>query len=489
VATVAPGTSGGEVMLTLTARDQAGHTSTALAGALAILEPPGGSVPATLPAGPAWGTNQWIDHWQATSGVPWQYVYQYITYSWYTDGWGGNFVGRFVQQAWDEGYIPVISVYLMLGVPPECGESATCYAGKLQNSATVSNYLAAIAEAAGQANGSQPVIFQLEPDFYGFMQQKNYADGQSEPDSPANYPVALNISGYPNDLRGFGQRVVDVIHQTAPNALVAPHASMWATNRDPNSVPAAEVAGLAQSTAAFMGVMGGAEADLYFVEWSDRDSGCDHPTECNPPRPWWDISNRTLPRPSRAVLWANALSAASGKRLILWQVPSGNMGLDDTCQHYRDNRPDYAFSHPRDLAEAGIIATLFGGGAGCSTQSNTDGGFIQAQGDLAYALPAAPGGLSSGAASGATVPLHWAENSEPDLWGYRLSYQPVGGGATTTVDVGIGNAASLLLPSAGQWQVTVAAYDAMGQVGPVSSPVIVTTLSGAERVYLPVVLK
>jgi hypothetical protein len=57
------------------------------------------------------------------------------------------------------------------------------------------------------------------------------------------------------------------------------------------------------------------------------------------------------------------------------------------------------------------------------------------------------------------------------------------------VDVGIGNAANLLLPSAGQWQVTVAAYDTLGQVGPASAPVIVTTLSDAERVYLPVVLK
>ena len=85
--------------------------------------------------------------------------------------------------------------------------------------------------------------------------------------------------------------------------------------------------------------------------------------------------------------------------------------------------------------------------------------------------------------------LHWTENSEPDLWGYRVSYQPVGGGTTTTVDVGISNAASLLLPTAGQWQITVAAYDAMGQVGPASSPIMVTTSSDAEQTFLPVVLK
>lgn len=489
VVTAAVGTPASEVMLTLTARDQASHTTVASAGALVILATPGGSVPAALPSGPTWGTNQWGDHWQANSGVPWQYVYQYITYNWYTDGWGGNFVGRFAQQAWDEGYVPVITVYLILGLPPECGEGAACYAGKLQNATAVSNYLAAIAEAASQASGSQPVIFHLEPDFYGFMQTGNYQNGVPQPDNPANYPVALNISGYSNDLSGFGRRVVDVIHQTAPNALVAPHASVWATNTDANAVPVTEVTGMAQSTAAFVGAMGGAQADLYFVEWSDRDSGCDDLPECTPQRPWWDTTNQMLPRPTRWVLWANALSAASGKRLILWQVPSGNMSLDNTCLHYQDNRPAYAFSHVRDLVESGVAAVLFGGGASCSTEPSTDGGFIQAQGAIAYDLPAAPDSLVGGTPTGPIVPLHWAENSEPDLWGYQVSYQPVGGGATTTVDVGIGNATSLLLPVAGQWQVTVAAYDAMGQVGPASSPIIVTTSSDAEQIFLPVVLK
>ncbi len=490
VVTAAVGTPASEIMLTLTARDQAGHTSTTSAGALVILASPGGSVPAALPSGPAWGTNQWGDHWQANSGVPWQYVYQYITYSWYTEGWGGNFVGRFAQQAWDEGYIPVVTVYLMLGLPPECGEGAACYADKLQDVTAVSNYLAAIAEAASQASGSQPVIFHLEPDFYGFMQDGNYQnDGVPQPDSPANYPVALNISGYSNNLSGFGQRVVDVIHQTAPNALVAPHASVWSTGKDTNTIPATEVAGMAQSTAAFIEAMGGAKADLYFVEWSDRDSGCDDLPECNPPRPWWDTTNQSLPRPTRWVLWANALSAASGKRLILWQVPSGNMSLNNTCLHYQDNRPAYAFSHGRDLVESGVAAVLFGGGASCSTQPSTDGGFIQAQGAIAYDLPAAPAGLVADAPTGPIVRLHWIENSEPDLWGYRVSYQPVGGGTITTVDVGIGNAASLLLPTAGQWLVKVAAYDAMGQVGPASSPITVTTSSDAEQMFLPVVLK
>ncbi len=489
--TVVPATSPGEYTLVVTAHDQAGHSATLSLGAFVALSAPGGAAPGVLPARPAWGTNEWSEtpgqDWQVNSGVPWDYVYQYITYGW--EGWGANFVSRFANEAWDKDYIPVISVYLLLGVPPDCGESAACYASKLQNATTVSNYLASLARAAQQASGSDPVIFHLEPDFYGFMQQYNYSQGVAQPDSPGNYPVALNLPGYPNTLAGFGRRLVDLIHQSAPNALVAPHASMWATNIDPNNVPANQVASLAQRTATFINAMGGVQADLFFVEWSDRDSGCTDLPQCQPPRPWWDDTNRTLPRPSRALLWANAVSAAAGKRLILWQVPAGNMDLNDTCNQYRDNRPAYAFSHPRDLYEAGVIAALFGAGATCLTSPSTDGGFIQTQGDIAYDPPSAPTGLSAGPATGPFVPLRWNENSEPDRWGYRLTYGPVGGGTPVSRDIGPANATALLLPTAGQWRITVAAYDAMGQLSPASSAVIVTTAVDAPAVYLPLIIK
>ena len=491
VFTVAPGTPRGEYTLVVTAHDQANHSASQQLGAFVALGVPGGNESSVLPARPAWGTNEWSEtagqDWQVNSGVPWDYVYQYITYGW--EGWGDNFVNRFVTQAWNKHYIPVISVYLMLGVPDACGEGAVCYASKLQNATTVSAYLASLQRAAQEANGAQPVIFHLEPDFYGYMQQYNYSQGVAQPDSPANYPVALNISGYPNNLAGFGQRLVDVIHQAAPNALVAPHASMWATNTEPNNVPADQVASLAQRTAAFMNAMGGTQADLFFVEWSDRDSGCTDLPQCQPPRAWWDDTNRTLPRVSRALLWENALSAAAGKRLILWQVPAGNMSLNDTCDHYRDNRPAYAFRHPRDLYDTGVIAILFGAGAECLTSPSTDGGFIQGQGDIAYDPPAAPTGLSAGASIGPTAPLRWNENTEPDMWGYRITYVPVGGGTPFSMNVGPANSTVLLIPTAGQWQVTVAAYDTMGNLSPASDAVVVTTMVDAQAIYLPLIVK
>jgi len=123
------------------------------------------------------------------------------------------------------------------------------------------------------------------------------------------------------------------------------------------------------------------------------------------------------------------------------------------------------------------------------TQPSTDGGFIQGQSDIAYDAPAAPTGLSAGAPVGPSVPLRWNENSEPDLWGYRITYVPTGGGTPRGRNIGPANSTVLLIPTAGQWQVSVAAYDAMGNLGPAGSPVGVTTTVDAPAVYLPVITR
>jgi hypothetical protein len=302
------------------------------------------------------------------------------------------------------------------------------------------------------------------------------------PDDPASISVALNKGGYANNLAGFGRYVVDMIHTTAPNALVAPMASMWATGSDPQSVSAPQSVQMAQRTAAFIDAMGGAQADLLVVEWSDRDAGSGL-------RPWWDDSDQETPRPTRAILWENALSQAAQKRLLLWQVPVGNMALDNTCEHFQDNRAAYAFTHPRDLFDAGVVGVLFGGAATCMTEVWTDGGFVAAQGAITYADPAAPGGLAIIGSAGPTVALRWDDNDEPDLWGYRLLYRRNPGGAQHAVEVGMRNAYTLLLPLSGDWELRVAAIDAMGNVSLPSPPVVATITVDAKSINLPMVAR
>jgi len=256
-------------------------------------------------------------------------------------------------------------------------------------------------------------------------------------------------------------------------------ASLWAVPPDPHYSTDEQAIQNAGQVAAFIDAMGGAQADLLIVEWSDRDAGSGL-------RPWWDDQDQNPPRPTRALLWENALSHASDKRLLLWQMPVGNMSLNNTCDHYQDNRAAYLFNHPRDLFDVGVIGVLFGGGATCMTQVTTDGGFVAAQGTIAYADPIAPAGLQAGSVVGSLVDLHWSENSEPDLWGYRVVFQDQGG-VQVDIPVGRANAYTLLLPFAGTWQIRLAAVDAMGNRSPLSAPVTANSGVDAARVYLPIV--
>lgn len=198
-----------------------------------------------------------------------------------------------------------------------------------------------------------------------------------------------------------------------------------------------------------------------------------------------DDTNRNVPRPTRAVLWENALSAAAGKRLMLWQVPAGNINLNNTCDHYQDNRAAYLFNHPRDAYDSGVIAVMFGGGATCMTSPATDGGFIAGQGAIAYNAPGTPTGLEVLGNSGASVVLRWNENTEPDLFGYRLRYQQ-NGGAISTIDLSRANSTTIVLPNAGIWQISIAALDAMGRASAYSPPVSASTTQSAARVLVPI---
>jgi len=485
--TVSTSTPASERRLLLTAEDLEGHQNFRGIGTIYVITPPGGETPSVLPQQISYGTNTWSftpgEDWQVNSNIPWNYVYQRITWGWESLEIN-NFVSQFVQQAWAKNYIPLVTVYMMRGVPPDCGEGGECYAQKLQNAATVQDYLDSLERVASEARGTKPVIIQLEPDFYGFMQQLSNLDNRPPgivPNDPSTFPVALNKIGYPDNLAGFGRYMVDLIHNTASNALVAPSASEWATNSDPQSVTYISAIDMAKKTAVFIDQMGGSQADLLVVGWSDRDAGSGL-------RPWWDETDYETPRPTRAILWDNTLSKTSGKYLILWQVPVGNMSQDNTCGHYQDNRAKYVFDHPRDLFDAGIIGVLFGGGTDCMTQVYTDGGFVAQQAKIAYATPSTPDGFEASVPDGPYISLNWNETTDPDLWKYKVEYRLLPDGSTITRNVGRKNNDVLRLLFSGLWEIQLVAVDAMGNQSTPTSPITVDIVIPG-MIYLPAILQ
>ena len=109
--------AGREIELYLRAMDRDGNSATRYLGVLTVLSDVNSPIPAGLPQKLGWGSNAWSknpsDDWQKKTGVPWNYVYQYITWGW--EEWGDNFVQSFVDHSWNNGFVPVVTIYMILG--------------------------------------------------------------------------------------------------------------------------------------------------------------------------------------------------------------------------------------------------------------------------------------------------------------------------------------------------------------------------------------
>ena len=222
-----------------------------------------------------------------------------------------------------------------------------------------------------QQVGQKTALLHIEPDFWGYAEQTG-----SDPHALTAAVASANATdcaGVENSIAGMGRCMVAMVRKYAPHALVGLHASAWGTNVDvaANTSPTFDVAGEAQKLAAFLTACGEADADFVVVETSDRDAGYYQSQGRNT---WWDATNATLPDFHQDFARVKALTEALGKPALYWQTPLGNMGLNDTTNHWKDNRVDYFFGHMGELAGAHAIGAAFGAGAGDQTSPESDNG-------------------------------------------------------------------------------------------------------------------
>jgi hypothetical protein len=155
---------------------------------------------------------------------------------------------------------------------------------------------------------------------------------------------------------------------------------VWGTNWDISysNSPDAQVDALAARAAAFYASLG-ADFDLTFTDIADRDAGFKKAIYGDGGASWWDDAD--FVRYARVI---KGYVAATGHRVVVWQIPLGNTkmrAVDETWGHYQDNRVEWFLDDPggTHLAlwrDAGVIALLYGGGAGgttCACDANGDG--------------------------------------------------------------------------------------------------------------------
>jgi hypothetical protein len=284
----------------------------------------------------------------------------------------GAYVRGFVERATADHQVPMISYYEILQASG-AGEGAA-EVGAANDAGLMRRYLADFAFVLDQIGGARALVH-IEPDFWAYAQQVN----QNPAAIPAKVASANDeCKSFENNLGGLGRCMIHLVRIHAPNARVGLHGSSWATKVDVLSSGDAnlDVAGEAQKLGQFLLAAGAADSDFVVIDASDRDAAW-YKTQGRDT--WWDNTNKTLPNFKRAFAWAKSLAETVKKPVVWWQVPVGNMQLPDQQQRWKDNRLDYFFDHPEEIAASHGAGVLFGAGDGNQTNPETDDGHLIAR--------------------------------------------------------------------------------------------------------------
>lgn len=295
----------------------------------------------------------------------------------------GQFVVDFVHTAGTHRAIPMLTYYVLLqasGYPEGVSEVSAA-----KDLAFMTKYLSDWRFLLTKI-GSSKAFLHIEPDFWGYAQQvSSNPHSISAAVSSAN---STDCAGFENSIAGLGRCMISMVRKYAPNAKVGLHASGWASAVDVlmNTTASLNVAGEAAKVGQFLAECG-ADADFVVADMSDRDAGY---YQSVGRAAWWDASNATLPSFSQALAWAKSVAETLNKPLLWWQVPVGNMSQSNTTDHWKDNRVQYFFDHPRELASTHAFGIVFGAGAGGQTTPSTDGGYLAGRAASYYSAGGVP---------------------------------------------------------------------------------------------------
>ncbi len=304
--------------------------------------------------------------WMTSSGVPWDYRYEYVNLGW--KNWNaptGAWAYNYAQQSQASRYVPVFTWYES-GSTGLWGQSQLTY---LTIPGNMYTYYGDFVLLLQKLAASPVAIVQVEPDLWGFMQQIYW-------DNPAIIPISVASSGYPglswlpNNASGFARALVQLRDTYAPNVILAWHASIWGPNNgyDPTLTSPAyyqtpQVTGARVAT--FYRNLG-ASFDMIFHDPSDADSAYKmYVRGQSANTAWWTTNSFTS-----YLQYIATIYQYTGLKSMLWQVPVGNTlyrSSNNATYHYQDNRAQYFLGYGNvgniwNYAAQGVIGLLFGGG-------------------------------------------------------------------------------------------------------------------------------
>lgn len=278
----------------------------------------------------------------------------------------GSDVRIFAEETRARGQIPMVTYYVVLH--SSGGVKGTGELEALNDPVYLARYLADFRFMLQQL-GEGPALVHVEPELWAYAQQSD-----SDPHAiPTAVPEAAPVDCGAEEatFAGLGRCLVTMARIHAPGAKIGLHGSGWATGSDVllNTDPDRDVAGAGMSVGYFLAATA-PDADLVFVDATDRDAGFDAETG---DATWWDETNGTLPNFHQAFTWSSALSEATQRPHLWWRVPFGNEALSGDAGQWNDNRLDYFFAHMSEVAAAHGVGVAFGAGAEGQVTAETDG--------------------------------------------------------------------------------------------------------------------
>ena len=313
-----------------------------------------------------------------------KFRYQYLSggvntgSGWATWNAGAKFADYYVDESVAAGMTPVFIYYQLLQSAPNNSNGSLDEKGKdlanARNNSTMNSYWADVRLLFQHLGAySQTMVLDIEPDLWGYFEQASTDAGHS--DDATAVPVSVASSGdadtaaYPNNVAGFAQAFVHLRNKYAPNVLLSYELSDWGTYNDPvaQNLSLAAIDTLAARSVAFEQSTGAA-FDLVSTDPTDRDAGF-YAAQYGS-NTWWDSADY-----DRFNEWNGVFVRGVGLRMMLWQTPVGNTkmrAMNNSWGHYQDNHVEWWFgdgvaANQTALLNSGVIAVLYGGGAGGCT--------------------------------------------------------------------------------------------------------------------------
>ena len=352
--------------------------------------------PSSAPSPAGWPTTLQVGLSDSPGGAaamkasaPYGFRYQYLAAGVNTgNGWAnwnanGDFAKYYIQDSVANGIIPVFTYYQIFQSLPgsTAGESSAVYAN-LQNASTMNAYfndLKLFFQKAG-AFPNNKVVLHVEPDMWGYLEQRSSGDNASSVPTKVAGSGMADVAGFPDTVAGMAKAIVKLRDQYAPNVVLGYHMSIWGTGVDiqysKTDDPTTDA--LATRAANFYTSLG-ANFDITFAEFSDRDAGFKQAIYGDGGASWFNATDF-----ARHARFLKTFSSVTQKRVVLWQIPLGNTKMlaeNNTWNHYQDNRVEWLLDDPgrvhlQTYIDAGVVAFLFGGGAGgvtCACDAAGDG--------------------------------------------------------------------------------------------------------------------